>query len=346
MESPDFVQTSLAASMALGYRPARFRRNAVPTGLNLLLTYPDGCVGRCGFCGLSQQRLIAPERRTFIRVDWPTVAVDDVIARLNRNGGQLRRVCVGMITHPRAFEDAKTVAERFHEQASAPISVLVAPTLIQDLSRLAELRDVGVDRVGIAIDAATETLFERWRGPGVKGPHRWAHYWAALEQSVRIFGEYKAGVHLIVGLGETEQEMVAAIQRAHDLGAHTHLFSFFPEPGTPMEGQSQPSIGHYRRVQLARYIINSNLGRYEDMTFNAAQQLVGFGVPTQELVRYGEPFMTSGCPGPDGRVACNRPFGNERPGQPMRNYPFPPEPEDVALIRYQLSEYEGTCERS
>jgi biotin synthase len=57
------------------------------------------------------------------------------------------------------------------------------------------------------------------------------------------------------------------------------------------------------------------------------------------MIQYGEPFMTSGCPGPDGRVACNRPFGNERPGRPIRNYAFLPEPEDVALIRYQLRDY-------
>ena len=193
--------------------------------------------------------------------------------------------------------------------------------------------------VGVAIDAATPELFERFRGRGVKGPHRWEHYWATLEEAVRIFGRYKVGVHLIVGLGEPEQEMIAAIQRAHDLGAHTHLFSFFPEGGTLMDDHPQPPYGQYRRVQLARYIINGEHGRYEQMDFNDAGQVVDFGVETAELIQYGEPFMTSGCPGPDGRVACNRPFGNERAGRPIRNYAFPPEPEDVELIRYQLRDY-------
>lgn len=339
MESPEYVQTSLAAAMALGYRPPLFRRDAVLTGLNLLVTYPDGCIGRCGFCGLSYQRRIDPEKRTFIRVDWPTYPLDDVIARLIQNGHQLRRICVGMITHHRAFDDAQTIVRRFRERCEQPISVLLAPMLVHDLSRLAELKDAGADMIGVAIDAATESLFERWRGKGIGGPHRWDHYWAAVKESVRIFGRYKVGVHLIVGLGETEREMIATIQYAHDLGAHTHLFSFFPEVGTPMENHPQPPFGHYRRVQLARYIINMAIGRYEDMDFNEAQQVVDFGVPIAELIRYGEPFMTSGCPGPDGRVACNRPFGNERPGQPIRNYPFPLEPEDVELIRYQLRDY-------
>ena len=333
------MQTSLAAAMALGYRQARFRRDSYLTGLNLLVTYHEGCTGRCSFCGLSHQRRVEPDKRTFIRVDWPTYPTDDVIARLKQDSGQLRRVCVGMITHHRAFDDMNAIIRRFRDEAGRPISALIAPTLIRDLSRLREIREAGADMVGIAIDAATPELFERFRGRGVKGPHRWDHYWATVEEAVRVFGRYRAGVHLIVGLGETEREMIATIQRAHDLGAHTHLFSFFPERGTCMEDHPQPSYGQYRRVQLARYIVNTDYGRYEGMDFDHAGRVVDFGVETDDLIQYGEPFMTSGCPGPDGRVACNRPFGNERPGRPIRNYTFLPEPEDVELIRYQLCDY-------
>ena len=339
MESPEYVQTSLAAAMALGYRPAAFRRDSCLTGLNLLVTYRDGCVGRCAYCGLNQQRQVEPDKRTFIRVDWPTYPVDDIIARLNRDGGQLRRVCVGMITHRRAFDDVNTIIRRFRDEGDRPITALIAPTLIRDLGRLVEIKEAGADMVGIAIDAATPDLFVRFRGKDVKGPHDWEHYWATVEEAARVFGRHKAGVHLIVGLGETEQEMIATIQRAHDLGAYTHLFSFFPEGGTPMDDHPQPSYGQYRRVQLARYVINQERGRYEQMDFDDAGQVVDFGAEVAELVQYGEPFLTSGCPGPDGRVACNRPFGNERSGRPIRNYAFLPEPEDVELIRYQLRDY-------
>ena len=339
MESPEYVQTSLAAAMALGFRRARFRRGSYLTGLNLLVTYHNGCIARCGFCGLSRQRQVEPEDRTFIRVDWPTLPLEEVIANLKEDGGQLCRVCVGMVTHPRAFDDMNAIIRRFAEETGRPVSALIAPTLIRDLDRLAEIREAGADMIGVAIDAATPQLFDRYRGQGVSGPHRWDHYWAALEKSVEVMGRSNAGVHLIVGLGETEQEMIATIQRAQDLGAHTHLFSFYPEAGSQMENHPQPTYGHYRRVQLARYIINGEHGRCEAMRFNSAGQVVDFGTETDDLVRWGEPFMTSGCPGPSGRVACNRPFGNERPGRPIRNYAFLPEPEDVELIRYQLRDY-------
>jgi len=325
--------------MALGFRQGGFRRDSFLTGLNLLVTYPDGCVACCAFCGLSRQRQVDPEERTFIRVDWPTLRLDDIIERLNVDGGQLRRVCVGMITHPRAFDDMNTIIRRFATESDRPISALISPTLVRDLGRLQEIRDAGADMIGVAIDAATPELFDHFRGKEVKGPHKWDHYWNAVARSVEVMGRYKVGVHLIVGLGETEAEMIATIQRAQDMGVYTHLFSFFPEAGSAMEDHPQPAYGQYRRVQLARYIINHAYGRYEDMEFNEVGQVTYFGIDPDDLVRWGEPFITSGCPGPDCRVACNRPFGNERPGRPIRNYAFMPEPEDVELIRYQLRDY-------
>ena len=72
-----------------------------------------------------------------------------------------------------------------------------------------------------------------------------------------------SGIHLIVGLGETEKEMVVTIQKGQDLGAYTHLFSFFPEKGSPMEKIPLPPLGQYRRIQLARWIINEGLGSHE-----------------------------------------------------------------------------------
>jgi biotin synthase len=50
----------------------------------------------------------------------------------------------------------------------------------------------------------------------------------------------------------------------------------------------------------------------------------------------GEAFMTNGCPDRSGKMACNRPYGSYRPGEPFRDYPFPPTPEDVAVICEQM----------
>jgi len=57
------------------------------------------------------------------------------------------------------------------------------------------------------------------------------------------------------------------------------------------------------------------------MKFDEYEKLIDFGIDVEPLIQMGEPFMTSGCPGRDGKVACNRPYGNERPSGPNPNFP-------------------------
>jgi len=333
--SPLYVQTSLAASLTLGFQSGSFHRNAKLKGLNLLLHYSEGCSGRCHFCGLSRSRREGPKGKTFIRVDWPLYPLEEIVER-SKTKGQIHRVCISMITHPKALEDTLHLIQRFKKETNLYISILITPTLIHGKNSLDAMKESGADRVGIAIDAATPELFDKLRGKGVGGPHRWDHYWGVVKMAAEVFGRYCVGIHLIVGLGETEKEMTGAIQRGQDLGAHTHLFSFFPEKGSPMEGHPLPPLDQYRRIQLARWIINQGLGSAGQMRFDETGKLVDFGVDVHPLIKEGEVFMTSGCPGRDGKVACNRPYGNERPSGPIRNFPFNPEPEDIEEIKKQL----------
>jgi biotin synthase len=333
--SPEYMQTSLAASLTLGFQSGSFHRNAKLKGLNLLLHYEEGCLGKCHFCGLSRSRQEGPKGKTFIRVDWPLYPLEEIIQRTNGKG-QLHRVCISMITHPKALKDTLYVIQKLKEGTELYISVLISPTMIHGEDSLLSMKKAGAERVGIAIDAATPELFDQLRGPGVGGPHRWDHYWKVVQMAAAVFGKFYVGIHLIVGLGETEKEMVETIQRGQDWGAHTHLFSFFPEKGSPMEKHSSPPLGQYRRIQLARWIINEGLGSASQMKFDENQRLIDFGIDVEPLIQMGEPFMTSGCPGRDGKVACNRPYGNERPSGLIRNFPFMLEPEDIDQIRSQL----------
>ena len=150
-----------------------------------------------------------------------------------------------------------------------------------------------------------------------------------------------AGVHLICGLGETEQELVGAMSRAKLMGGFTHLFSFFPERGSVMENHPVPPIGTYRRIQLARWLIDNGRSRLELMEFDHTGRIRGIRAIRGRIDRSsssGLPFETSGCPGPDGKVACNRPYGNEKPGPAIRNFPFPPDEEDLKRIMEELKE--------
>jgi biotin synthase len=338
--SPEYVKISTAAAMTLKFFPGRFNRGERLNALNLLVSYDDGCKARCGYCGLSQSRDL--NEKTFIRVDWPLVSVDDIIERTKKYGKHLDRVCVSMVTHPKAFNDMCSIMKKFQNETDLLISGLISPTLIHKKEDLMKIKDSGADWVGIAMDAATPYLFDKYRGKGVNGPHKWDHYWHIIEWSVECFGRDKVGVHLIVGLDETEKDMVETIQKCEDIGAKGQLFSFFPEAGSNMENRKQPSYGQYRRIQLARYLINEGLSRFDQMEFNDKDQIISFGTDIEPIVQSGEAFMTSGCPGHDGSVACNRPYGNERPSQPIRNYAFHPNSSDIEIIRGQLFDYQET----
>jgi len=336
--SPDYMRISLAAAMTLGYERGLFFRGARLYCVNLLLTYPEGCRGRCAYCGLGGQRSKDGVSERFIRVQWPVYPLADIIQRISSRPEAVKRICISMVTHRRAKADTVAACTRLRSSFDIPVSLLLTPSLLDD-GDLERFKAAGADKVGVAVDLATPALFDRYRGSGVKGPHRWDVYWRCFQRAIDIFGGGNAGVHLMVGMGETETEMSAAIQRARDSGGRTHLFSFFPEQGSPMAEHPRPSMVHYRHIQFARYLIDQGIARAEQFVFDDQGRIIDFGLPAadiQRIIDSGEPFRTSGCAGTDGQVACNRPFANSRPGPHLRNYPFPPAVEDLDRIRLQM----------
>ncbi|MEM2906991.1 MAG: radical SAM protein [Candidatus Odinarchaeota archaeon] len=336
-ESPEYIRTSLAAAMTLKLVPGRFYRNAKLYCINLLLTYTEGCAANCAYCGLSREREGQWVENSFIRVDWPTYPLNDIIDRMIKYKQDIKRVCISMITRPKAVADTITIVRRIRERLDTPISALITPT-VMNKKDLEILKEAGCDHIGIAVDAARPDLFDKYRGSGVKGPHKWSKYWGTIKQAVEVYGD-AVGVHLIVGLGETEKDMIKIIQYAQDLGASTHLFSFYPEENSQMSSYPPPPIEQYRRIQIARYLINEKIKTVNDMKFTPEGRLEAINISQEEfdkIVDSGIPFMTSGCPGVDGQVACNRPYANEKPGKLIRNYPFKPVKSDIKLIRKQL----------
>ena len=353
IESPEHVRISWAAALTLGLAQGKFFRDAKLHCLNLLLTYDRGCVGKCAYCGLQKTRMADEswDERSFIRVDWPVVSVDEIIERMGTDCcSHVERVCVSMVTDARARDDTLDIVKRLSQRTDS-ISALIAPTVINK-DWLLQLHRAGVDKLGVAIDAATPELFEQLRGKGVGGPHQWGRYWETVKEGVEVFGRYGVGIHLMVGLGETEEEAIRTVQTAYDMGALTHLFSFFPEDGSAMKDRPQPPVGAYRRVQLARHLINKGIAVADIMKFRPDGKVTDFGVSEAVISTAfdsGLPFMTSGCDGKGMANACNRPYSNCTPYQAymgeLRNYPFKPACRDNEVIKQQLCDYSDVPSR-
>jgi len=346
MRSPEYVQMSTAAAITLGIMPGRMHRCSCTRCLNLLLTYPEGCRANCAYCGLARHR--EAERnyadRNFIRVDWPAVPMDRVVDIVARDGAAtpFHRMCISMITHPNSDADTVTVLKRWTDRIApetVPVSILSNPTTMEraDVARLYEL---GAHIFTVALDAATPAIFDRTRGKGVQSPHSWAKYWEILHHAADIFGRERFGAHIIVGMGETEHDVLSLVQQLRDMGGHSHMFCFFPEKGSLMDHLPPTPRDQWRRVQLARYLIDYYDSRIDQMRFDGDGKVTDFGVPAAELdalILGGIPFRTSGCPGKerDDVSACDRPYGDSPPSN-IASYPFQPDRRDVAKIRRQL----------
>lgn len=345
MRSPEYVQMSTAAAITLGLVPGAMHRTACTHCLNLLVTYPEGCRANCSYCGLARHREETRDYadRNFIRVDWPTARYDEVIERVRAGAdqGQFQRMCISMITHPNSDHDTFLMLDKWVKAVPhVPVSILSNPTTL-DYDDLVKLRDLGADIFTVALDAVTPEIFERTRGKTVESPHTWTKYWQSIEWAAEIFGPEKFGAHLICGMGETEQEMLEVCQKIKDLGGHNHMFAFFPEQGSLMEDWDPVDKGQWRRVQLARFIIDYAGGRVEDMKFNEAGQVIDYGIPQDEveaLIASGKPFQTSGCPGKDDEEvsACNRPYGDSSP-MDILSFPFALNDKDVGFVRRQMA---------
>jgi lipoyl synthase len=343
LNSPEYIQTSLAAAISLGFVSGSFKDPVRLTGLNLLLTYDQGCLGKCAYCGIAGLRQDETKnqntKKTFIRVRWPVYRLDDVLNALKEHERSFERVCLSMITHADAIKDTIEISKKIKQFTSLPLSLLITPSLIGSPEILRQFKAAGAEMVGIAIDASTKALFEKYRGAGVSGPHKWQKYWEVLEWAADVFGRFKAGIHLIVGLEETEEQAVKIIHDAHLLGAKTHLFSFYPEPGSKLEELERPELASYRKIQIARYLINEKGLDISKIWFSESR-IISFDYDLREILEEGYAFMTSGCPcSSDSRIsACNRPFANERPSETFRNYPYLPNEEDKKTITNQISE--------
>lgn len=342
--SPEYVQMSTAAAITLGLVPGRMHRTDCTHCLNLLVTSPEGCRANCAYCGLARHRGEARDyaERNFIRVDWPTARYDEIIERVKAGAdrGRFQRMCISMITHPDAGAATDVLlAQWVGALPHIPVSILSNPSTMERRD-LVRLKEMGADIFTVALDAVTPEIFERTRGRTVDSPHRYEKYWQAIEWAAEVYGPERFGAHLICGLGESERELLQAVQRIRDMGGHSHLFAFFPERGSLMEDWPPVDRAQWRRVQLARYLIDFGSGHLDRMRFDPQGRVTEFGRGREALaalIGCGSPFRTSGCPGRDTEAvsACNRPYGDSPPSD-ILSFPFALAPGDVAVVQRQM----------
>ncbi|TGE40078.1 radical SAM protein [Desulfosporosinus fructosivorans] len=317
------IRCSIGTAKVLGLKKVKV--DALPTTAYLMVG--ERCHFNCAFC--AQARESSSRADLLSRVSWPKFQRESFLQGLVHPDAQavLQRICFQVVQDKGALEETKEWVKSVKDKTNLPICVSAGPRTLEEVK---ELLDLGVEHVSIALDAATPEIYEQSKDGS------WTKRFELLNQSAKKFPGHMT-THLIVGLGETEEEMIRLLQTMYDKGISVALFAFTPIKGTRMEGIKQPDMSQYRRVQVAHDLIRTGL-RVENFRFRDGQ-ITDFGIPVDELQerRGGEPFQTSGC------LGCNRPYYNETPGEELYNYPKSLTSEEVEVAWSHIRRVRGTA---
>lgn len=319
-EAKDWLwKVSVGTAAVLGL--CDLRMDVPPTTAYLMLG--DRCQRNCAFC--AQARSSHAQENALSRVVWPPFPAQDILPALNRayHEGKIGRACFQVTVSEGYLEQAAQAIQMVRRACDIPIGTSAVPRNMEDVATLLE---AGADRFTIALDAACPRVYGEVKGGA------WERTLHLIEASASRHPGH-VGTHLIVGLGETEREMVERIQKMVDLQVTIGLFAFTPVKGTRLADQPPPSLSHYRRVQVARWLIETRVARSSDFCYDSRGRLKNYGAVTAALpylLARGQAFRTAGC------RDCNRPYYNERPGGILYNYPRPLTIEEVGRALGEL----------
>ena len=307
------IRVSIGSATVLGLS---FNTLKVPPTNCYLMTFKQGhCIANCGFCPQSKESDSSIDKLS--RINWPVYSFKEFLTKLKYMppSKKFERICIQTLNYPENFRDLIEIIIQIKKISNIPISIAIPP---MSKERLKELKAKGVQRVGIALDGATAEVFEKIKGRGVNGPYSWNTHFQSLKDALEIFSGGFVTTHIIIGLGETEKEIMILIADLKTLKITVSLFAFTPIKGTKFENIEQPEIIKFRKIQVGRHLILNENKRLEDFVFNLEGNLINININREELKYFIDntnAFLTSGCPG------CNRPFYTSRPSGPIFNYP-------------------------
>jgi biotin synthase len=308
------IRVSIGSAAVLGlYQTEKFKD--IPTTCYIMTYIKGHCSANCGFCPQARDSESSIERLS--RISWPIYSFKDFLTKLTYlpSKNRFKRICIQSLNYPENFEDLIEIVANIKKNINIPISIAAPP---MSKEKLQKLKLMGVERLAIALDAANSKIFDQVKGSGVSGPYNWENHFEALKKGLEIFSQGFVTTHIIVGLGETEKQVLSVIDQMNELKIMVSLFAFTPIKGTKLEDLNQPDLINFRKLQLGRYLLLNGILTFKDFTFNLKEDLIKININKkvlQNIIEESNAFETSGCPG------CNRPYYTSRPTGPIYDYP-------------------------
>jgi len=288
------LKLSYATAVVMGLKKGKLNFE-MPTAYIMI---GEKCIYNCSFC--SQARNANSDLNHLSRITWPEISYDKFIENYKDN--MFKRVCLQVVSS-KGYEKELDKLLMFLKDKNVLISVSLRPKNEEEVQNL--FNDYNINNLGISIDVPEKNLFEEIRGT------KYNKYKEILINSSKKF-LHKITTHVIVGLGETDLDIVKFILEMKKNNIKVSLFAFTPIEGTKFSKKEQPSLERYRKIQYTKEMIDNNEIKIEEFNFDTKGNLLD--LPSYH-VEEEEAIKTSGC------TWCTRPYYNDKPNKTFYNIP-------------------------
>ncbi len=199
---------------------------------------------RCTFCGTE----ISLKNGQTLAEKSPEQLAE--VARIARDNDGVSHLVLTSGTGDPAGSEVLYLAQctqAVKEASGLPVHVQFAPP--NDLALLDELKNAGVDTVGIHIESFDPDTLERTApAKAAIGMKRYEQAW---KKAVNLFGPGQVSSFLIVGLGEPPISVVRGSETLADLGVYPFVVPLRPIPGSQMANALPPAPDLMKRIYTA-----------------------------------------------------------------------------------------------
>lgn len=186
----------------------------------------------CKFCSIG----LSLEKRKTTSVKLPDEIYEVSVAAKELDGAEHITITTGTqkdrIKEIRALISTSSMAKK----AGLSVHVQIAP--LEDEGLILQLREAGVDTIGVHIESPDEKVMRSvcpWKSEFI------SLYYRNWKYAVEVFGKGQVQSFIVLGLGERKEKLYDGIRKMCEMGVIPYPVPLRPVPGTPLQSLLPPS---------------------------------------------------------------------------------------------------------
>ncbi|MDM8129103.1 radical SAM protein, partial [Paraclostridium benzoelyticum] len=142
------IRLSIGTAIELGIK--RGQSDIPPTTAYIMIG--NQCNNRCSFCSQSIESNSRKDKLS--RVLWPEYTKEEILdAFKSYEGENIKRICLQSMDSEESLNEVRKFVKYVNSNLNIPISLSAK---LEDMDEIEKFFDLGVEKIGIAIDAANK----------------------------------------------------------------------------------------------------------------------------------------------------------------------------------------------